>query len=309
MPPVLDLRHLQMAVALAETDRVGDAADRLGVTPSALSHRIREAERRLDVMLYSRHKRHLRMTPAAEHLTGVARRVLGELERAEADVKRMKRGVQAVVRFGIEAYNAYHWLPGFLTLFGREAAEIEVQVMADASRRPLAQLRDRAIDLALVSGRVEEGGIAEIPLFTDELLFVMAPDHRLAGQAFIEAEDLAEEDFITYSRIPAPDAEYARVMRPAGRYPRWTATVELPEAIVELVRAGLGTSVLTHWAVAPHLATGALAATRVTEAGLRIDWSLALREEDAEASPTRTLADALARWCGPDGRGLRGSER
>ena len=51
----LDIRHLEMIVSLAQTSRVTDAAEQLDITPSALSHRIREVERRLDVpTIYTR---------------------------------------------------------------------------------------------------------------------------------------------------------------------------------------------------------------------------------------------------------------
>ena len=99
-PPLLDLRHLQMIAVLAKTPRVTDSAEQLGITPSALSHRIREAERRLEIALFSRVQKRLRMTPAAEYLAKVAERLLADLARAEADVLRMNQGVQHVVRPG-----------------------------------------------------------------------------------------------------------------------------------------------------------------------------------------------------------------
>lgn len=71
MRPLLDLRHLQLIQAIIETGRITDAAEKLGVTPSALSHRLREAERRLDVPLFTRMHKRLRKTPAADPLLGL----------------------------------------------------------------------------------------------------------------------------------------------------------------------------------------------------------------------------------------------
>ena len=73
MKPLLDLRHLQLIQAVIETGRITDAAKKLGVTPSALSHRLREAERRLDVPLFTRMHKKLRRTPAADYMAVVAR--------------------------------------------------------------------------------------------------------------------------------------------------------------------------------------------------------------------------------------------
>ena len=58
----------------------------------------------------------------------------------------------------------------------------------------------------------------------------MSPDHKLAEKDFIEGPDIAGEDFITYTRIPEPDREYARLFRPSNSYPNWVETVEVVRA-------------------------------------------------------------------------------
>ena len=296
----LELRHLQMLKALAETGRVTDASEKLGLTPSALSHRIREAERRLGVTLYTRMHKRLRMTPAAEYLVRTAERVLADLERTEDDIRRMNRDIRHVVRIGTECYSSYHWLPFFLTWFRERRTDLDVQVIADAVRETLTHLVNRKLDVAIVPGEITQAGIVTIPLFVDEFVFIMSPDHRHAKKPFIEAGDLENESFITYTLVPEPDREFARFMRPAEVFPRWTAPVELPEAIVELVAAGVGTSVLTRWAVERALQDGRLVAARLTSDGLPVEWSAALREEDAGDGPIGMFAEALATWCRED---------
>lgn len=305
MTAYLDVRHLQMLRAIATTGRVTDAAELLGLTPSALSHRIREAERRLGVTLFVRLHKRLRMTPAAEYLVQVADRILVDLERAEADVRRMSHGVTDVVRLAVEAYSSYHWLPHFLRHLRGIRADIDLQVMADASRNTLHHLLNRHIDLAVLPAGIAQSGTVTIPLFDDEIVFVMAPDHRHAGKDFIEAGDLEGEDHITTHLTPSPNQEFLSVMRPAESYPRWTTPIELPEAIVELVAAGLGTSMLARWAVEPTVATGRLAMARLTADGLPLKWSAVIRQEDAEDTATRAMADLLAAWCATDKLGFR----
>ncbi len=305
----LEIRHLEMLKALAETGRVIDASEKLGVTPSALSHRIREAERRLGVTLYTRMHKRLRMTPAAEYLARTAERVLADLERTEADIRRMNRDIRHVVRIGTECYSSYHWLPFFLTWFRERRTDLDVQVVADAVRETLTHLLNRKLDLAIVPGQVTQAGIISIPLFVDEFVFIMPPNHRHARKQYIEAKDLENERFITYTLVPEPDQEFARFMRPAEAFPQWTAPVELPEAIVELVAAGIGTSVLTRWAVERALQDGRLIAARLTSEGLAVEWSAALREEDADDSPIHMFAEALATWVIEDRLGFHRTKR
>lgn len=295
--PSLDVRHLRMLVAIARAGTVSDAADMLGVTPSALTHRIREAERRLGLAIYSRIRGRLRPTPAGEGLRQAAERILANLDRAEADARVVSAGVTHVVRLGIGFYTAYHWLPRFLRHLSGAESDIQIEIVAEAARRPFDMLLDGGIDLAIVPGDPAGAGITGIRLFSDELVAVMAPDHRLAGRAYVVAEDIVDETYITYSRKTVPGHEYEGLMRPANLYPRRWVTVELPEAIAELVAAGFGISILARWAVAPHIRWGRLAHARVTADGLPVAWYAALRESDGRESPGRTVAGALADWC------------
>ncbi|MEM7318981.1 MAG: substrate-binding domain-containing protein, partial [Pseudomonadota bacterium] len=140
-----------------------------------------------------------------------------------------------------------------------------------------------------------------IPLFRDELTFIFPPDHALAGRSYVEADDIEGEDFFTYSLTPEPDREFARLFRPSERYPRWMATVEIPEAIVELVAAGQGTSVLAGWAVRPAIAAGRIMGARVGKEGIEVTWGALVRDEDKDAGPIREVGQALAKWSSENG--------
>jgi len=304
--PVLDIKHLEMIATLAETPRVTEAAERLRITPSALSHRISEVERRLEVPLFNRVNRRLRPTPAADYLAQVASRLLVDMARAEDDVRRMARGVRHVVRLAVESYSAYHWLPPFLQYLRDVDPEVGIEVVAAASRNTLVSLHERTVDLIIVSGDVNRSGINLIPLFDDPLSFIMPPEHRLAGKDYIEGVDIVGEDFITYTRIPQPDREYARLFRPSNSYPNWIETVEVPEAIVEMVAAGLGTSVLAGWAVADAIRSGRIIGAGVGAEGISVPWYAATRTgNNIEEMHNFQVAELLAEWCQAAG-GLSG---
>jgi len=306
--PLLDVRHLEMIAALADTPRVTEAAEKLRITPSALSHRLREVERRLEVPLFLRVNKRLRPTPAADYLAQVARRLLADMERAEDDVRKMASGLRHVVRLAVEAYSAYHWLPAFLTHLRELEPDVGIEVVAAASRNPLASLHERAVDLVIVSGEVSRSGVDLQLLFEDELRFIMPTGHHLVDKVFVEGSDIVGEDFITYTRVPEPDREYARLFRPSNSYPNWIETVEVPEAIVEMVAAGLGTSVLAGWAVKAAIDSGRIVAARVGREGIRIPWHAATRAgESDEDKRNLQVAEYLARWCLRNG-GLNGEQ-
>jgi LysR family transcriptional regulator, regulator for metE and metH len=306
--PILDIRHLEMMVALADTPRVTEAAEALRITPSALSHRLREVERRLDMPLFLRVHKRLRPTPAADYLAQVGRRLLADMTRAEEDVRKMARGVRHVVRLAVESYSAYHWLPAFLRRLRESEPDVGIEVVAAAARNTLSSLHEGAVDLVIVSGEINPHGIDLVPLFDDELCFVMSPEHRLATRVSLEGRDIVGEDFITYTRVPQPDREYARLFRPSNSYPNWIETVEVPEAIVEMVAAGLGISVLAGWAVRNAVNGGRIVAVRAGAEGIVIPWFAATRAGDGGADRrNRQVAQLLADWCRARG-GLNGDE-
>ena len=294
--PRLDIRHLQMIRAIGKTGRVVDAADELGLTPSALSHRIREAERRLGVPLFERMHKRLRMTAAAEYLARFSDKFLSEMYLIEDEVRRMNAGIDHVVRIAVENYSAYHWFPAFLAEFRAVHPTIDIQIMAGNRRDMVGSLLDRQIDLAIVAGATKHAGTRSLHLFDDPLVFVCAPGHPLAKAASVSAKDIEGQRYITFTKIPEPDQEFARLFRVERRYPSWTAAVELPEAIIELVAADQGTSILAHWAVTPHVASGRIVALPLHPNPIQMEWSCTFRGDEPDDGPVHRVAHAVQAW-------------
>jgi LysR family transcriptional regulator for metE and metH len=68
---------------------------------------------------------------------------------------------------------------------------------------------------------------------------------------------------------------FSELLTPAGVSPRQVSEIQLTEAIVELVKAGLGISVFARWAVARELRAGSLRAIPITAEGWRRHWCAA----------------------------------
>lgn len=294
--PRLDIRHLQMIRSLGRTGRVVDAADTLGLTPSALSHRIKEAERRLGVPLFERTHKRLRMTAAAEYLANFSEKFLEELFLIEDEVRRMNAGIDHVVRIAVENYSAFHWFPSFLESFRTQTERIDIQIMSDTRRGLIPSLLDRHVDLAITSGKHGHPATRALPLFTDPLVCICAPEHPLAKFDTVSARDIEGQRFITFTKIPEPDQEFARLFRPERRYPTWTASVEIPEAIIELVAANQGTSILARWAVEPHILSKRIVALPLSPKPIVVNWKCEFRSDEPERSPVVQVAEALQAW-------------
>ncbi len=302
--PRLEMRHLRMLQAMARTGSVTRAAAMLGLTQSALSHQIREAERRLGLDLFIQRDKRMQMTAVGVSLSEEAGRILAQLERVERDIARRGGVMRHIVRIGCGAYSGYRWLPTFLKVFQQHASDIDIEVVADATQRPLQALLERDIDVAVTSATPDRSSTRALRLFRDELVLIVPPDHALAHKEFIVAQDLADQVYISYSAIAEKGHEYERFIKPAQVSYRSMLRVELTEAIVGLVIGGFGISILSRWAVEHYLRAGALRAARVTRKGLHVNWYAATRISETDDGGAWRMALALRDWCDGDPRGF-----
>jgi LysR family transcriptional regulator, regulator for metE and metH len=268
----LEIRHLKLVQAIAAEGSVTRAGERLHLTQSALSHQLRDAESRLGTPLFVRLGRKMLPTPAGERLLASAADLLGRLQATEDDIHRMTAQGEGLLRLTVECYTCYHWLPTLLDTYRRRHPRVEVRIVVEATKRPLQALLEGELDLAIVSVPVKDRRLTVRPLFQDEMLVILSPDHPLADRPFIRAEDFADQHMYIYS-TPEDNTAIQTVLAPAGVKPGRVTQAQLSEAILELVRAGLGISVMARWAVAPLLASGELVGRPLTRKGLRRHWT------------------------------------
>ena len=295
----LETRELRMLVAIADEGTVTRAAVRLNISQPALSHGLRALERRIGVTLFARHARGLVATEAGERLLRTARAVVREIERARVDITGGTVGRGELLRLSTECYTAYHWLPPVFQEFRERCPGVELRVVPSAIGHPLRALRDEALDVAIVVRREAYAGFVYHELFEDELVVVMHPDHPLASEEFATAQHFASEHVLLYTEDPFDTTLMRAVLAPAGVMPREISYVPATEALLELVRTGLGVSVVARWAVARQVRDGELAAIPLTKTGRRRTWSAAVRRAIADRSAIHALV-ALLRQHAPE---------
>ena len=272
----LEVRHLRLVEMVAKEGGLTRAANRLHVTQSALSHQLRDIEDKLGAPLFLRLNKKMLLTQAGERLLSSAPAVLDELKRAEEDIRQIALHREGILRISTECYTCYHWLPPVLEPFARAFPRVEVRIVAEATRRPVEALLDGRLDLAITSTVTRNQKLIFKPLFKDEMVIIMSPDHPLASRSYISAKDFASEHLLVYA-IPKEELTiYQKVLVPAGVSPKHVSRVELTEAIIEMVKAGLGIGVMARWAVAPQIEAGSLVGVPLTAKGLHRHWNAAM---------------------------------
>jgi len=305
---ILEVRHLQLLIAVTEERGVTKAGNRLHLTQSAVSHQLKDIEERLGTRLFLRDRKQMVLTAAGEKLLETARGVVAQLQQAEEEIRDIGAERRGRLRVCTQCYTCYRWLPHLLKLFNEEHPGIDVDIVVDATRHPVQALLDGKLDIALVSRSPRDRRLVVKPLFTDELVAVMAPGHRLASKSYVRPEELADERLLIHTS-PQENVVIQGLLIPAGVSPQQVSQVQLTEAMTEMAKAGLGIGLVSKWAVREEVAAGALCAVRLTLKGFHRQWSaVTLRSEQTRPhllNFVNLLADNSARITGNEGAGVR----
>jgi LysR family transcriptional regulator for metE and metH len=301
----LEIRHLQLVAAIADAGSMTAAAERMHLTQSALSHQLRDIEARLGAPFFTRLGRRMVLTEAGRRVLETARRVLGEVQRAEDDLRRLAGHDAGSIRVCTECNTGYHWLAPLLSVFGRRHPQVTLHVAADATADPVPALLDGRVDLAILIDPAADRRLRLRPLFADEMIAIVAKNDPLAARRWVDAEDLAAQHLLVYSSRREDSFVFRRLLDPAGLTPRGVSSIMLTEAMIELARAGAGVGILPRWSAQHAIDAGGIAALALTRRGMRRDWVAATLAAQVDPPYLVDFLDLLVRLR-PSGFGATG---
>lgn len=279
-PTFLELRHLRTLLALKETGSVSMAAKRVYLTQSALSHQIKLMEEQFGLLLFERKSNPLRFTAAGDRLIRLANEILPKVVDAERELARVKHGDAGQLRIAVECHTCFDWLMPAMDEFRQHWSLVELDIVSGFHTDPVGLLLSHRADWAIVSDVEQNDDVLFKPLFSYEMVGICSKDHPLANKEVWQAEDFAEETWVTY---PVPDDMldlYRQVLKPKGINPA-RRTTELTIALIQLVASRRGIATVPYWAALPYLEKGYVVARKITEEGLYSNLYAAIRREDA----------------------------
>jgi LysR family transcriptional regulator, regulator for metE and metH len=266
---MIELRHLRSLQAIANSPKLAVAAERVHLTPSALSHQIRALEAHYGVALFERTHQGLRFTAAGQRLLALAQQLLAAVSEAERDLARLQGQARGELRIALECHTCFDWLMPVMDEFRRRWPEVELDLVAGFHADPLALLSEGRADVVIGSKPRSTRPWWVAPLFRFEILLVMANEHRLRNKRRIEAADLQGETLITYP-VPEERIDLIReVLSPAGLSLE-RRTAELTVAVLQLVASRRGVAALPNWGVSNYVTHDYVLAKRIGTGGL---WS------------------------------------
>lgn len=238
---MIDQYLLRYFLAVAETGGFGRAAKRVSVTQPTLSSGIAKLERELGARLFDRDRQGVSLTPAGSRFLVRARRIAAEYEHALVELGEVTD--PTLLRIGvlntIPTRLVEDWLARHRALGSGEALEI-----LDGTERDIGERLERGrIDVALTVVRPHHARFHPEVLARERYMMVLPPDHPLAGETEVEAEQLAR-DRMALRRHCEALPEINRFFVERGVRPRFVLKTTSDERVLAVVRSGAGVGMM-----------------------------------------------------------------
>ena len=249
---MLELRHLKTLTTLREHGSLVAAANDLCLTPSAISHQLKELDHWYGVEVVNRRSRPVTFSSVGQRLLKLADDVLPQVQITQSDITRIVHGQTGRIIFSSECHSCFDWLMPILNHYRREWSDVELDFATGFEPEPHHLLQEGDIDLLITTSNLPIEGISYQPLFEYESRLVLSPTHDLAEQQFIHAQDLVDETLIAYPVEAKRLDIIANFMTPAQVSFKSMRTTELTAMLIQLVASERGVAALPDWVVAEY---------------------------------------------------------
>jgi DNA-binding transcriptional LysR family regulator len=242
----MDTRQLRSFVALAERLHFREAAESLSMAQPTLTYQIQSLENSLGVTLFERGNRRIRLTDAGAVLHVEAKRVLAQLEVAQARVVEAAQGDRGTLVIGAITPVTLTVLPHVLTQFRLLYPDVAVRVRILTIAGVMAALRSREIQVGFSAANETSAGISSQPLWEHSLRVLLPATHAAGQSPEVTLSDLRGTPLVALSRKNVGDSFdlVLSLCRENGLYPETIEEVETVDSLVGLVSCGHGFAIL-----------------------------------------------------------------
>jgi DNA-binding transcriptional LysR family regulator len=285
----MDLRQLNVLIAIADHGSFSAAADALQTVQSNVSAHVKKLEQDLNTTLIDRSTGTLTSTGALAVARG--RRAQTELDALQADVRALQHEVAGTVRIGIIGTTARWLVPQLLDVVPGRFPDLKLVFVESTTTMLEAQLDTGHVDLAVLNPPHTSQDLLLTPLFAEELVLVTSLDHPLATAGEISVLQLDGMPILLPYRGTAFRRELDEAVAPLGISLVARAEVDSTRLIASLTFEGYGPAILPATAV-PRYLRDRWAIVRVREIPPRL-VGVAQRPRTLPSAPVRAVLDIL----------------
>ena len=274
MSAPLDSRQLRAFRSLARTGSFTQTARELHVTQSGISHSMKALEAETGCRLLDRLGKKVVLTQAGEQLLQHAEKILTEMEAARESLTQLGKWGKGRLRLGASTTACQHLIPPVLREFKESFPDHAISLEPGDTPQLVASLLKQRIDLALTLEAEREPQLEFHPLFNDELQFVVSGMHPWAQAKQVERTGIPRQNYILYSKQSVTFQMIEDYFRREEMVLNTIIEAGSIEATKELVKLGLGVSILAPWVAKKEIEEGSLVALPLGRKKLQRRWGI-----------------------------------
>jgi DNA-binding transcriptional LysR family regulator len=262
------LPQIEAFLEVARLQNLSRAAEALFVSQPTLTARLQSLESSLGEQLFVRTRRGMRLTEAGDAFLPYAEHAVAALADGRERLAELRRGVAGRLVLGAPPTVSTYTLPALLARFSAAHPGVRLAVKTGTSEEILDMVLHDQVQLGIIRALANQE-IETIPLYTDTLVLIAGPGHRLARSPTgrqARMADLAGEVLVLFGRSSSYLEFTTATFRQAGVLPYSVLELDNIEAAKKMVEQGLGVSLVPASTVTTELATGVLTAIELVDA-------------------------------------------
>ncbi len=274
MNVLLDSRQVRAFCVLARTGSFTQTARELHLTQSGISHSMKALERDVGCRLLDRLGKKVVLTQAGEQLLHHAEKILEEMRDARESLTHLGKWGRGRLRLGASTTACQHLIPPVLREFKESFPDHAITIEPGDTQELVSALLRHKIDLALSLEPEKEPQLEFHPLFTDELQFIVSALHPWAKARRSERGEIPKQNYILYNKRSITFRIVENYFRHEQMVLNTVIELGSMEAIKELVKLGVGVSILAPWIARKEIEEGSLVALPLGRRKLERRWGI-----------------------------------
>jgi DNA-binding transcriptional LysR family regulator len=292
----LELAHSRSLIAIGELGSFSKAAERLHLSPPAVFAQIHQLETEVGEKLYERSGRKLVLTPAGRLMIEYCRRLILVHDEAMSAVRELSGVQRGSLYLGCGPHISVSIVPHLLRAYLAQHPNVELRLITGNDQSLFEDLYSGKVDLILMNLPVEGPDLVQDPLWRYEMVFVVPPGDPAAEEGTVSAAELSRRPFILYQRSVVIEAAIRQFCVDVGFEPHVVMQNDQADSIKELVKLGLGISLLPLWSVSGDVQRGTLRLLRLSSRQLFSVTGLIYRKSAHIPNAVRSLLSVAHQW-------------
>jgi DNA-binding transcriptional LysR family regulator len=274
MEALLDSKQLRAYLALARLGSFTGAARAVGLSQSAVSHAMKALETDVGCRLLDKAGKKVLLTQAGEQLLFHAEKILREMTSAREGLAQLGTWGQAKLRVAAPNAICQHVLPTVVREFRESFPQCALTVEAAENAQFQDMLRCQRVDLVLGLQPARDAPLEFRALFDDELVFLAHPLHPWSQAGRVDSATLTRQNYLFDHRTSSEFELAHEYFRAEGLSLPTGMEIGSTEATKELLKVGLGVSILPRWIARQEIAECSLVALPLGRRKLRRHWGV-----------------------------------